>query len=186
MTATHTAIHGYNAADPTTCVKCHTDGNTTDSATRPPACGKCHGGVTSIINDDPARGQRLRHHDVGCHGYTAPVIATTTLSAKVAPTTVVHGKTVKVTGTAGPAASLKGAKVALKVERKVGTKWIKMKTGTATATATGTFTWSYKTAKEGAHHVSGVHRQDGHPHGEERDQDLQGEVNPLPAAMAGW
>ena len=151
MTATHTAIHGYNAADPTTCVKCHTDGNTMTPPT-PAACGKCHGGVTSIIKTTQhvANGCGTT---VGCHGYTAPVIATTTLSAKVAPTTVVHGKTVKVTGTAGPAASLKGAKVALKVERKVGTKWIKMKTGTATATATGTFTWSYKTAKAGAHHV---------------------------------
>ena len=49
------------------------------------------------------------------------------MTAKVAPTTVKLKKTVKVTGTAGPAASLKGAKVAFKVERKVGAKWVKMK-----------------------------------------------------------
>ena len=76
------------------------------------------------------------------------------MTAKVAPTTVKVKKTVKVTGTAGPATSLAGAKVALKVERKVGTKWVKMKTGTATASATGAFTWSYKTAKKGSHRVT--------------------------------
>ena len=82
------------------------------------------------------------------------VVTTTITTAKVAPTTVTFGKKVKVSGAAGPAASLAGAKVAFKVERKVGTKWVKMKTGTATATATGAFTWSYKTAKKGAHRVT--------------------------------
>ncbi len=57
---------------------------------------------------------------------------------------------------AGPAASLAGAKIAFKVERKVGTKWVKMKATptTATASATGAYTWSYKAAKKGAHRVT--------------------------------
>ena len=42
-------------------------------------------------------------------------------------------KAVKISGIAGPAPALAGAKIALKVERKVGTKWTKMKTATATA-----------------------------------------------------
>ncbi len=97
----------------------------------------------------------------GCH-LRAPTptptptatVATTTLTAKVAPTTVKVRKSVKVTGTAGPAASLKGAKVAWKVERKVGTKWTKMKAGTAIASTTGTFTVTYKAVKKGAHRVT--------------------------------
>ncbi len=76
------------------------------------------------------------------------------MTAKVAPTVVAVRKSVKVTGTAGPAASLGGAKVAFKVQRKVGTKWVQMKTGSAIAKATGAFTWSYKTAKKGAHRVT--------------------------------
>ena len=64
-------------------------------------------------------------------------------------------KSVKFSGVAGPAASLAGAKVSLKVERKVGTKWIKMKTGTATVQATtGAYSWSYKTTKKGSHRVT--------------------------------
>jgi hypothetical protein len=147
-----TATHGNANHSSLACTSCHVDGNTGTPPTTA-ACGKCHGGVTSIIKTTQhvANGCGTT---VGCHGYTPPVVATTTLTAKVAPTTVTHGKTVKVTGTAGPAAALKGAKVAFKVERKVGTKWIKMKTGTATAGATGAFTWSYKTAKAGAHRVT--------------------------------
>ena len=52
-------------------------------------------------------------------------------------------------------AALTGAKVSLKVERKVGTKWVKMKTGTATVKATtGAYSWSYKTVKKGTHRVT--------------------------------
>jgi predicted secreted protein len=64
------------------------------------------------------------------------------------------GKKVKVSGLAGPVPALVGAKIALKVERKVGTKWVKMKATTKTAGATGAFSWSYKTVKRGAHRVT--------------------------------
>jgi hypothetical protein len=89
----------------------------------------------------------------GCHG-VPPATVTTTMTMTVKPSTTTLGKTVKFAGVAGPAASLAGAKIALKVERKVGTKWVKMKTTTKTAGATGAFSWSYKTVKKGAHRVT--------------------------------
>jgi len=148
------------------CWTCHTPGQDMQAVKTgaPASCtATCHlaNGTDHAHNPHPERGTCTTCHNVttnattpnGSPHHVAPV-ATTTLSAKVAPTSVTHGKTVKVTGKAGPAASLKGAKVAFKVERKVGTKWVKMKAGTATASATGAFTWSYKTAKAGAHRVT--------------------------------
>jgi hypothetical protein len=76
------------------------------------------------------------------------------MTLKASPAIVKVRKTMKATGTAGPVASLAGAKVAFKVQRKVGTRWVKMKTGTATVTATGTFAWKYRTAKKGVHRVT--------------------------------
>jgi predicted secreted protein len=111
-------------------------------------CTTCHNVTTGIAapNGSP-------HHTVA--QTPPPVVVTTTMTAKLAPTTVRLGKKVKVTGTAGPATSLAGAKVAFKVERKVGTKWVKMKaTATATVGTTGAFTWSYKAVKKGAHRVT--------------------------------
>ena len=127
-----------------------------DSGPPPSACVTCHGPVSTILAKTQ-HGTRCTANACGttpgCHG-VPPAVVTTTMTAKVAPAVVTVGKSVKVTGTAGPAASLKGAKVAFKVQRKVGTKWVKMKTGSATVKATGAFTWSYKTAKKGAHRVT--------------------------------
>jgi hypothetical protein len=149
----HVSNGVYNMSDPASCANCHPNGDTSVKPL-PSKCGVCHGGVTVIL-------AKQTHATTGCgttpgcHG-VPPAVATTTLTAKVAPTTVTVGKKVKVTGTAGPAASLAGAKVAFKVERKVGTKWVKMKAipTTATASATGAFTWSYKTVKKGTHRVT--------------------------------
>ena len=81
--------------------------------------------------------------------------APTSLTAKVSPTIVKLGKKVKVSGTAGPVPALAGAKIAFKVERKVGTKWVKMKApATATVATLGTYTWSYKAVKKGSHRVT--------------------------------
>ena len=80
--------------------------------------------------------------------------AATTMSLKVAPTTVRLNRSVKTAGTAGPLASLAGAKVALKIERKVGTRWVKMKALTRTVSPAGTFSWTYKTVKKGPHRVT--------------------------------
>ena len=92
----------------------------------------------------------------------------------------------KVTGTAGPAVSLAGAKVAFKVQRKVGTKWVQMKTASATAKATGALTWTYKTAKKGAHRVTvSIAKTSTHTAKKIAHQDVQGEVEPDPATAAG-
>jgi hypothetical protein len=149
MAATH--ANANHASFFGTCTTCHNDGGTAKPPL-PSACSACHGGVTNILKSTQhvANGCGTT---AGCHG-VAPAVVTTTMTAKVAPTSVTVGKKVKVSGIAGPVPALASAKVALKVERKVGTKWVKMKTGTATASATGAYAWSYKTAKKGAHRVT--------------------------------
>lgn len=160
MTATHGSAG--HAGFFSTCATCHNDGSTAKPPL-PSACGGCHGGVTAILAKSAHAAQSCGTTN-GCHGYTSPTptptptptatTVKTTLTAKVAPTTVKVRKSVKVTGLAGPVAALKGAKVALKVERKVGTKWVKMKAGSATVSASGAYAWSYKTAKKGSHRVT--------------------------------
>ena len=121
----------------------------------PKACAACHGGVTAILGKTTHKNALSCGTTDGCHGYTAPPVqVTTAMTAKVAPTTVTVGKKVKVSGTAGPVPALASAKIALKVERKVGTKWVKMKAASATTSATGAYAWSYKTVKKGAHRVT--------------------------------
>ena len=146
------AFHSKATHSAQTCGKCHTVNTATPPL--PSACAAtCHGrSAVAIIAAQATHVSTGCGTVGGCH--TAPVQVTTTMTAKVAPATVKVKKTVKVTGTAGPATSLAGAKVALKVDRKVGAKWVKMKTGTATASVTGAFTWSYKTAKTGSHRVT--------------------------------
>jgi hypothetical protein len=156
------AVHG-NANHSSffgTCSTCHNNGGTSNPPL-PSACASCHGGTTAILAK-PTHTTNACGTTVGCHGYTSPTptptptvtVATTTLTAKAAPTIVKLGKKVKVSGLAGPVPALVGAKIALKVERKVGTKWLKMKTGTATASATGAYAWSYKAVKKGSHRVT--------------------------------
>jgi hypothetical protein len=148
--STHAGLYSSSA-----CTTCHANGFSAENkGVTPKACAACHGGGAAILASTQHVANACGTTN-GCHGYTAPpVIATTTLTAKVAPTSVKVKKSVKVTGTAGPAASLAAAKVAWKVERKVGTKWTKMKAGTAIASTTGTFTVTYKAVKKGAHRVT--------------------------------
>ena len=147
-----TATHGNANHSSLACTSCHVDGNTATPPTTA-ACGACHGGVTSILKS-------AKHvtngcgTTVGCHGYTAPVVATTTMTFKVNPTSIKLKKSVTASGVVGPAAALTGAKVALKAELKVGKKWTKTKTGTATASATGAFSWKYTPKKKGSYRVT--------------------------------
>jgi hypothetical protein len=144
-------IHGVSSHPyPSNCVACHTDGNT-QNPPPPSACASCHGAANILAG--PTHTANACGTTPGCHG-VPPAVVTTTMTLTVKPTTTTLGKTVKFAGVAGPAASLAGAKVSLKVERKVGTKWVKMKATTKTAGATGAFSWSYKTAKKGAHRVT--------------------------------
>jgi hypothetical protein len=134
---------------------CHSTGFSTPN---PGACATaaCHGTAAQVIAARPSHVSSGCGTTVGCHGYTAPPVQETTLlSAKVSPTTVKLGKKVKVSGTALPVPALANAKIAFKVERKVGTKWVKMKApATATVLAAGNYTWTYKTVKKGSHRVT--------------------------------
>jgi hypothetical protein len=164
----HTGYAAPSAAQE--CWSCHTPGQDVQvvKTGAPTSCtDTCHlaDGATHTHNPHPDRGGCTT---AGCHNVTtdettangsphhvvkAP--ATTILSAKVAPAAVAVGKKVKVTGTAKPATALAGAKIGFKVERKVGTKWVKMKaTATATVTAGGSYAWTYKAVKKGAHRVT--------------------------------
>ncbi len=140
------------------CSTCHVAGSGA-AGLRPSACASCHGKANILAKaSHPAATCGV----AGCHAApsptptpTAPAVVTTTITAaKVKPNPVKVGKKAVVSGTAGPAASLAGAKVTLKVERKVGTKWVKMKTGSVTASATGAFKWTYKATKKGAHRAT--------------------------------
>jgi hypothetical protein len=165
------AMAGPASAQPTftTCASCHTVAKTHAGTTHAStACGTCHVGGFSAENKGVTPAACASCHNAadtaynhvvakqtcagsGCHSITAK---TTSLSLKVAPTSVKVKKTVKFSGVAGPLPALVGAKVAIKVERKVGTKWVKMKAVTRTAAASGSYAYTYKTAKKGAHRVT--------------------------------
>jgi hypothetical protein len=138
------------------CTTCHNNGGTANPPL-PSACASCHGGTTAILSANATHTSSPQSCATtpGCHGVVPPVVAKTTMTLKASPTTLKLRKTVKFSGVAGPLSALASAKVAFKVERKVGTKWVKMKTTTKTVNATsGAFSWSYKTAKKGAHRVT--------------------------------
>jgi hypothetical protein len=148
--AYHTAP-GHAAA--ASCSTCHVNGSGA-SGLVPSACVTCHTPTSSVLAKTTHASTGCGTTE-GCHGYsTQPVRVTTLLSAKVAPTAVKVGKKAVVSGTAGPLPALASAKIALKVERKVGTKWVKMKTASATAGVTGAYKWSYKATKKGSHRVT--------------------------------
>jgi hypothetical protein len=150
--AQHVAANVYNLSDPTTCANCHPNGDV-NVIPLPSKCGACHNGVANILSK-PTHTQQGCGTTAGCHGATGPTTpVTTTLSAKVAPTSVKAGKTVTISGTAGPAAQLAGAKIAILVNRKSGSKWVKAKSANATASTTGTYSWKYKATKKASYQV---------------------------------
>jgi hypothetical protein len=147
--ATHVGASHAAAA----CATCHVGGFTAaNKGVTSAACVTCHT-PTSDVLAGTTHAANACGTTPGCHG-VAPVVATTKMTLKVSPTTVKVKKSVKFAGTAGPLPALVGAKVALKIERKVGAKWVKMKTATKSVSTTGKFSWSYKTAKKGAHRVT--------------------------------
>lgn len=164
------AYHNVSAhKNAPSCGTCHVNG-TTAAGLLPSGCATCHTPVSDVLAK-PTHAGVACGTTPGCHGVPSPsptatttptptptATATpvaTTMTLKVAPTTQRLGRSVKVTGVAGTLPALAGAKVALKIERKVGTKWVKMKTATKTVNATsGAFSWSYKTVKKGAHRVT--------------------------------
>ena len=155
--STHAGLYSTGS-----CASCHANGfAAANKGVTPAACAACHGGVTAILAKNTHATTLACGTTPGCHGVPSPspspsaTAVATTLSAKVSPTTVKLGKKVKVSGTAGPVPALAAAKIAFKVERKVGAKWVKMKApATATVAATGAYTWSYKAVKKGSHRVT--------------------------------
>jgi hypothetical protein len=147
----------YDPANSASCANCHPNGDTAVKPL-PSKCAVCHGGVTVILSKatHTATGCGTT---VGCHGFSSPPpgsVVATTVNAKVAPTTIKLGKTVKTTGAVTPVATLAGKKVTFRVDIKQGAKWVKVKvkSATATVTPTGTYSWKYKPAKKGTFHVT--------------------------------
>jgi hypothetical protein len=128
------------------CATCHVDGITNPPSTA--ACASCHGGEAAVVSGHPNGGCTVS----GCHAAPAPVATTITL--KVAPTSIKLKKTVKASGAVTPIVELTGFKVALKAELKKGSKWVKAKTATATVGNLGTYSWTYKPAKKGTYRMT--------------------------------
>lgn len=147
-------FHNKDAHKGAGCTTCHTGGFGAGGVT-PKSCVSCHGGTASILtaNSTHTASPQSCATTPGCHG-VPPAVATTTMTLKVAPASVKVKKPVKITGTAGPLPALAGAKVAVKIELKVGKKWVKAKAATAKVDAKGAFTLTYKPAKKGSYQVT--------------------------------
>jgi hypothetical protein len=144
---------GHQAA--ASCMTCHVNGVNAQGVV-PSGCATCHTPTSDVLaRPTHAAPAQACGTTPGCHGVPAVTPVTTTMTLKAAPTTQRLGRSVKFSGVAGSLPALAGAKVAFKVERKVGTKWVKMKTTAKTVNATtGAFSWTYKTVKKGAHRVT--------------------------------
>jgi len=139
-----TATHAKHAT--VACATCHTAG---PLAPPPPsACASCHG-AAAIVAKHPTGGCTV----AGCHA-AAPEPVVTSVSLKVAPTSIKLKKTVKATGSVTPAADLAGMKVLLKAEIKVGKAWKAAKAGSATVSDAGLYVWTYKPAKKGSYRMT--------------------------------
>jgi hypothetical protein len=87
--------------------------------------------------------------------FTVTTVAVkTTISLKVAPTSIKLKKSVKATGAVTPVLELTGTKVTFKAEMKKGSKWVKTKTGSANVLVTGKYSWTYKPAKKGSYRIT--------------------------------
>jgi hypothetical protein len=118
----------------------------------PAACATCHKPVSDVLAK-PVHSANACGTTPGCHG-VPPAVATTTMTLKAVPTRVKLRKTVKLSGLVGPLPALAGTQVNLKVDRKVGKKWVKMATVKAFVGPAGAYSTSYKTAKLGPHRVT--------------------------------
>jgi hypothetical protein len=152
-----------------TCYTCHTPGQNVQpiKTGAPTSCtDECHlaNGTTHQHNPHPERGTCTTCHNVttnattpnGSPHHVAAVVVpvATKLTIKVAPTAIKLHKTVKTTGVATPAATLKGKKVALRIDFKKGTKWVKVTTKSVTVTTTGGYSLTYKPGKKGTFRVT--------------------------------
>jgi len=114
----------------------HTDGRSTD-------CTTCHKLTVSATNPN------------GSPHHTAKTLPATTVTLKVAPTSIMLKKTVTAAGVVTPV-SLVGKPVALAAQMRSGTKWIKAKTVAVQVSAVGTtaaYSWTYKPLKKGTYRM---------------------------------
>lgn len=151
-----TGTHAGATHSTTGCSTCHVGGfSAANKGVTPAACASCHTDVAGTLAK-PTHAANACGTTPGCHGVApAPVVATTQMTLKAKPTSVKVRKSIKFYGVVKPLPTLAGAKIAFKVERKVGKKWVKMKTGSAKVSATnGAYKWSYKATKKGAHRVT--------------------------------
>ena len=131
-------------------VACHLASGATSThvahTDRPTICTVCHPLTTSatIANGSP-------HH-------TAKALPATTITLKVAPTSIKLKKTVTAAGIVTPV-SLVGEPVALTAQMKKGTKWVKAKAVAVEVTAVGAtaaYSWTYKPLKKGSYRIQAV------------------------------
>jgi hypothetical protein len=84
-----------------------------------------------------------------------PPVFTPTVTLKLTGLTngaVKLGKSMTAKGKVTPT-SLAGSKVTLTVQRKHGTKWLKLKSTGRTISATGSYSWKYEPARKGAYRI---------------------------------
>jgi hypothetical protein len=147
MAATHANVNHSSLG----CTSCHLTNTATPPT--PVACASCHGGPTAILASSMHVATKC-NTTPGCHGVPIPTPITTSVSLKVAPTSIKLKKSVTATGAVTPVVDLVGIKVALKAEIKVGKAWKKSGANLATVSATGTYSWTYKPAKKGTYRMT--------------------------------
>jgi len=147
--ATVHAIGGHAsqmATPPTSCTaSCHLSG----TATPPPpsACADCHGGPSAVLG-------KATHATTGCgttpgcHG--VPTVTKSKISIKLVGLTAGAMKLGRYLTVKGVVAPAHAAKVTFTFQRKVGTKWVKMKVVSRTSNATsGAYSYKYKPTRKG-------------------------------------
>ena len=119
------------AADGT---KCHGT-SAPHVGTTPATCLTCHG--TTVSSTDPGTSP---HH-------VASVTAKPVLTVKLSASSVKVKKSIKASGLAYPGAL---GKVTIQVQKKNGTKWVKVTSKTATPNTSSAWSYSYKATKTGS------------------------------------
>ena len=80
------------------------------------------------------------------------VVSAAEITLKVAPTSLLLGRSVKASGLLTPL-GLAGGKVTLRVQRWIGGVWVTVKRHSVVSEATGTYRWTYWPPRRGAFHV---------------------------------
>ncbi len=164
------AFHNKTTHKAQACGTCHTLSTATPPL--PSACVSCHGATATIIAAQTLHGTAGCGTTNGCHGYASPTptpsatatptptptatatVIATKVTLKVTPKTIRLRKTVKASGVATPATTVAGKKVTVRVDRKKGAKWVKVKTARVTGKATGAYAWKYKPGKKGTYRMT--------------------------------